>query len=116
MNTGGSTEKRSKRLTANSTGVPGAVLNPDPRYVPDLRQMSYRGPIGARKARDSFGSHLLDHLTADRTCLTGGEFAVVALLEVNTDLVCGLHLELLESSLCFGDYDLVGRHDFSPSL
>ena len=27
-------------------------------------------------------------------------------------LVCGLHLELFESGLGLGDYDLVVRHDF----
>ena len=30
--------------------------------------------------------HLLDHLTADGTRLAGGQIAVVALLEVDTDL------------------------------
>ena len=30
--------------------------------------------------------HFLNHLTADGTCLLGGEIAVVALLEVDTNL------------------------------
>lgn len=32
--------------------------------------------------------HLLDHLTADRACLTGSQVAVVALLEVDADFCC----------------------------
>ena len=36
--------------------------------------------------RSSCGTHLLDHLAADGTGLTGGEIAVVALLEVDANL------------------------------
>ena len=47
-------------------------------------------------------NHLLNHLTADRASLTSGEVAVVAVLvESYSNLVCSLHLELLESCLCF---------------
>lgn len=36
-------------------------------------------------------NHLLDHLAADGACLTGSQVAVVALLEVYTDLLwCGI--------------------------
>ena len=35
----------------------------------------------------SYGTHLLDHLAADGTGLAGGQVAVVALLEVDADLV-----------------------------
>ena len=44
-----------------------------------------------------FRTHHIDHLTADGACLAGGEIAVVALLEVHTDLVCCLHLESFKS-------------------
>ena len=33
--------------------------------------------------------HLFDHLAADGARLAGGEVAVIALLEVDTDFVCG---------------------------
>ena len=51
----------------------------------------------------------LDHVTADVAGLTGGQVAVVALLQVDALLVCNLHLELLEISLCFGN---IVRHAF----
>ena len=51
--------------------------------------------------------HLLNHLTADRACLTGSEIAVVTLIECYAYFVCGFHLELLKSSLCFGNHYLV---------
>ena len=41
--------------------------------------------------------HLLDHLTAHGTGLTAGQVAVIALLQVHTDLRGGLHLELIHS-------------------
>ena len=60
--------------------------------------------------------HLLDHLSADRTGLTGGQIAVVALLEVDADLAGGFHLELVHSGLGLGDVELVavlaGHNDF----
>ena len=31
--------------------------------------------------------HLLDHLTADRACFAGGQVTVVALLQVDADLI-----------------------------
>ena len=49
-----------------------------------------------------FRTHHIDHLTADRACLTGGEVAVVALLEVHAYLVGCLHLESFESLSAFG--------------
>lgn len=40
--------------------------------------------------------HLFDHLSADRTGLTGGQVAVVALLEVYANFVSSLHLKTIE--------------------
>ena len=40
--------------------------------------------------------HLLDHLAADGTGLTGGQIPVVALLQVDADFVGSLHLESVE--------------------
>ena len=48
--------------------------------------MPFGNPTRSLKLRASYGFHVLDHLTADGACLTGGELAVVALLEVNTNL------------------------------
>ena len=52
--------------------------------------------------------HLLDHLAAHGTSLTGGQVAVVALLQVDADLGSGLHLELVESLASAGDNSLIG--------
>ena len=41
--------------------------------------------------------HFLDHLTADGTRLTGGEVAVVTVLEVYADFIGSLDLELFKS-------------------
>jgi len=38
------------------------------------------------KFRASYGSHVLDHLTTHGACLLGGQLAVVALLQVDTNL------------------------------
>ena len=54
--------------------------------------------------------HLLHHLTADRACLTGGEIAVVALLQVDTDFRSGLHLELVHGGLCLGNDNFISCH------
>ena len=55
----------------------------------------------------SYGRHDIDHLTADRACLTGGEIAVVALIKSYAYFARGFHLELLKSSLCFGNHNLI---------
>ena len=57
--------------------------------------------------RSSYGTHLLDHLAADGAGFAGGQVAVVALLEVDADLIGGLHLELVHGLLGLGDVDAV---------
>jgi len=54
--------------------------------------------------------HLLNHLTANGACLTGGELAVVAVLQVYANLGCSLHLEVLHSLFGFGDDDTISCH------
>ena len=55
--------------------------------------------------------HFLNHLTADRACLTGGEVTVVAVLvEGNAYLVSCFHFELLQCLLCAGNKGLVACH------
>ena len=48
--------------------------------------MADRSAVCAGIVRSSFGTHLLNHLAADRAGLAGGQIAVVALLEVDADL------------------------------
>ena len=48
--------------------------------------MSRHRAVAPREPYGSCGVHFLDHLSADRTCLLRGEFAVVTLLEVDSDL------------------------------
>ena len=55
------------------------VLNFD--LMPDCRS------VCASIVRSSYGTHLLDHLAADRTGLAGGQVAVVALLQVDADFL-----------------------------
>ena len=62
-------------------------LNNNPRYVPNFDLMPHGSPVFTGIVRSSFGTHLLDHLAADGTGLAGGQVAVVALLEVDADLV-----------------------------
>ena len=52
--------------------------------------------------------HLLDHLSADRTGLAGGQVAVVTLLEIDAHLRGGLHLEAVKRVACLGDNTLAG--------
>ena len=81
----------------------------------------YRQPVGVCNSLDviivcliisedlclPYGTDDVDHLSADRTRLTGGEVAVIALLEVYAYFVCALHLEAVHSFSCLGDIDLV---------
>ena len=62
-------------------------------------------------------NHFLDHLAAHRARLPGGQVAIVALLQVDTDLVGGLHLKLIHSLAGAGNNDSVAvltvRHTLS---
>ena len=51
--------------------------------------------------------HLLDHLATDRTGLSGGQVAIVALLQVNANLVGSFHFEFLHSGFRLGNNDFV---------
>ena len=71
--------------------------------------MSAGGAVIPLEFHSSCGTHVFNHLTADRTCLLCSEIAVITLLEVNADIACGFHLKLIESFFCFGNKRLV-RH------
>ena len=53
--------------------------------------------------------HLLDHLSANGTCLLGSEIAVVTLLQVYTNLACSFHLESLKCFLSLRNKCLVAH-------
>ena len=76
-------------------------------YVFHPLAMAHRGSALPLKLRTSYGTHFLDHLAADGAGFAGGEVAVVAVLEVDTDLVGGLHLELVHGLTGLGDIDAV---------
>ena len=79
-------------------------------YVLHPLTMAHRCSALSLIFRTSYGTHLLDHLAADGAGFAGGQVAVVALLEVDTDLVGSLHLELIHGLTSLGDIDaVVGR-------
>jgi hypothetical protein len=64
-------------------------------------------------ARISRGAFLFDHLAADGTGLTAGQFAVVTVLQVDADFRSGFHLELIHGLAGSGVYKMIagiGRH------
>ena len=44
----------------------------------------------------SYWTYMFDHLAANGTGLTAGQVAIVALLQVDANLLGGLHLELVQ--------------------
>ena len=62
-------------------------LYADPHYVPHRLHMPLHDPVISCKSRGSYGAHVLDHLAADGAGLTGGQVAVVALLQVHAHLL-----------------------------
>ena len=67
-------------------------------------------------SRSSHGTHLLDHLAANGAGFTGGQVAVVALLQVNAHLLGSLHFELVHRFTSLGNIDLIAvlYSGFSP--
>ena len=49
--------------------------------------MADRSAVCAGIVRSSFGTHFLDHLAADGAGLAGGQVAVVAVLQVDANLL-----------------------------
>ena len=62
------------------------------------------------ECKGSYGTAFFDHLAADGAGLTGGQVTVVAALQVDTNFLGSLHLELLHSLLCLGYIDLIVLH------
>ena len=80
-----------------SSSLPLSASNCQAGPVCTLYEMSCGSPIYTGEFRSSYGRHLLDHLAAHGTSLTGGQVAVVALLEVHANLAGSFHLELVHS-------------------
>ena len=64
--------------------------------------MAFCVTICALKFRCSYGTVFLDHLAADGAGFTGGQVAVVALLQVYADFAGGFHLEIIHSGAGIG--------------
>ena len=82
--------------------------------------MPNRNPAVSVEFCSSYGTNLLDHLAADGAGFAGGQVAVVAVGQVDTDFLGSLHLELVHSLTSLGDIDLivvlVAHFGFSPSF
>ena len=63
------------------------VSSCDGGCVANALDMARCGAVCPFIVRSSYGCHDVDHLAADGTGLAGGQVAVVALLEVDADLV-----------------------------
>ena len=63
------------------------ILDCYAHYVHDCLFVSKSSPVVPHEIHSSYGAIVLDHLAADGTGLAGGQVAVVALLEVDADLV-----------------------------
>ena len=63
------------------------ILDCYTHYVHDCLFVSKSSPVVPHEIHSSYGAIVLDHLAADGTGLAGGQVAVVALLEVDADLV-----------------------------
>ena len=63
--------------------------------------------VSSMESKESYGTILFYHLTADGTCLAGGQVAVVAVGQVDADLGSCLHLEAVHSLTGLGDIQLV---------
>ena len=57
--------------------------------------MPLHDPVISCKSRGSYGAHVLDHLAADGAGLAGGQIAVIAVFQVDADLGCSFHFELV---------------------
>ena len=90
--------------------LPGSVLfflNYKPEYVPNTICKPGIYATFSDKKFSPFGRPVLDHLAADGAGLTGGQVAVVAVLQVYTDLLSCLHLELVHCLTSLGNIDLI---------
>lgn len=77
--------------------------------ISDYSYIMMSNTFVSNELKTLFWQHLFDHLAADRTGFTGGQVAVVALLEVDADFAGSFHLELIEGFTSLRDNRIVGR-------
>ena len=78
-----------------------------PEYVPNGVAIIRGDPTFSGKNFASPGYPVLHHLAADGAGLPGGRVAVIAALQVDTNLLSSLHLELVYGFLSLGNIDPV---------
>ena len=78
-----------------------------PEYVPYRITIICGNPTFSGKNFVSLGYPVLHHLAADGAGLPGGRVAVIAALQVDTNLLSSLHLELVYGFLSLGNIDPV---------
>ena len=71
----------------------------------DLVALGYA--VCTLECKGAYGPVIFDHLAADAACLAGGQVAVVAVGQVDTDFGSSLHLEAVHSLTSLGDIDLI---------
>ena len=71
----------------------------------DLVALCYA--VRSMECKGSYGTILFDHLAADGASLTGGQVAVVAVGQVDANLLSCLHLELVHCLTSLGNIDLI---------
>ncbi len=89
--------------------------------ISDYSYIMMSNTFVSNELKTLFWQHLFDHLAADGTSLTGGQIAIVTLLERNADFVGSFHLKTVHSFFCFRDNNTVAgrirvRHNFIHSL
>ena len=87
--------------------VEHSLLNCNPEYVPNGVAIIRGNPTFSGKNFASLGCPVLDHLAADGASLTGGQVAVVAVGQVDANLLSCLHLELVHCLTSLGNIDLI---------
>ena len=78
-----------------------------PEYVPNRITIICGNPTFSGENFASLGYPVLDHLAADGAGLAGGQVAVVAVGQVDTDFRSGLHLELVHGFLSLRNVQLI---------
>ena len=71
----------------------------------DLVALGYA--VCTLECKGAYGPVIFDHLAADRAGFPGGQVAVVAVGQVDTNLLGSLHLETVHSFAGLGNIDLI---------
>ena len=93
--------------TAASITEAAVLLYADACSILDGDLVALCNAVCSMECKELYGTILLDHLAADGAGFAGGQVTVVTVLQIDADFLSSLHLELLHSSLCLGNIDLV---------